>query len=382
MKLRSVALAMALLTGGAAIGATTQHLASASVSSGERPVLIPIEPCRLADTRPALNTIGPRSTPLGPADTLTIDAQQSGVPCSGVIPTDASALSLNITALGATQQSFLTIWASGDRPLAASLNPAPGQPPVPNAVTTELSADQEFRIYNDAGTVNIVVDVNGYYVDHNHDDIYYRRDAIDTALQGLQASLGVKADDVDVYTRDQLYTKAEVDEALAAAVPRVTQFRYGDGLVLQANASFPGLSVSNGVLVGSFRQVGPFTKQRNDTVLRVTWTSHVGASLLPTDVNGALCHWELRIDGQRADPFSSLTSGASMLYEANPEDARQLVPFTVVDYFDGIFAGTHEVDLWSVSSSPNECVENSGGFQRMVTVEELPATYVFQQDQS
>ncbi|BAN00318.1 hypothetical protein [Ilumatobacter coccineus] len=174
MKLRSLAAGTTLLIAGTAIGATTQHFASAGVSSGERAVLVPIEPCRLADTRPAPNTVGPRSIGLGPADTHTIDAQQAGTPCSGSIPTDASALSLNITALGATEQSYLTVWAGGDRPTAASLNPAPGQPPVPNAVVTELSVDQEFEIYNNSGTVSVVVDVNGYYVDHDHDDRYVK----------------------------------------------------------------------------------------------------------------------------------------------------------------------------------------------------------------
>lgn len=168
-------LGLCLLTAGTAIGATTQHFASASVSEGERAVLIPITPCRLADTRPAPNTVGPRSIGLGAADTHTIDAQQSDTACSGLIPEDASALSLNVTALGATEQSFLTIWAGGDRPTTASLNPAPGQPPVPNAVTTELSVDQEFQIYNNAGTVSVVVDVTGFYVDHDHDDRYYTK---------------------------------------------------------------------------------------------------------------------------------------------------------------------------------------------------------------
>lgn len=79
---------------------------------------------------------------------------------------------MNVTALGAAELSFLTIWAGGDRPLAASLNPAPEAPPVPNAVTTQLSVDQQFEIYNNAGSVDVVVDVNGYYANHNHDDLY------------------------------------------------------------------------------------------------------------------------------------------------------------------------------------------------------------------
>ena len=195
MKLRSLSLTMATLIGGTAIGATTQHLASANVSSGERPVLISITPCRLADTRPGDDTVGPRSSELGAGESLTVDAQEVDTPCSGSIPTDASALSLNITALGATELSYLTVWPDGERPLAASLNPAPGQPPVPNAVTTELSPAQTFEVYNASGRVHIVVDVNGYYVDHDHDDRYplatdvaAADSAHDAALTALEAA--------------------------------------------------------------------------------------------------------------------------------------------------------------------------------------------------
>ena len=171
MPIRHIATAAVMLVSGALIGVTTQQLVAADVSTGDRPVLISIEPCRIADTRPA-SQVGPRSSPLGPADTHTIDAQELETDCTGKIPADALALSLNVTALRATQQTFLTIWAGGTRPEASSLNPAPGQPPVPNAVTTELSIDQEFEVFNNRGSVHVIIDVNGYYVDHNHDDRY------------------------------------------------------------------------------------------------------------------------------------------------------------------------------------------------------------------
>lgn len=171
MSTRSVITALALLTSGTVIGVASQQIASANVSSGERPVLIQITPCRVADTRPG-GTVGPRSTPLGSGDTHTIDVQQDGTDCTGKVPADASAVALNVTSIGATKQSFLTIWPGGTRPLASSLNPAPGEPPTPNAVTAGLSVDQDFKIYNDVGAVNVVVDITGYYVDHDHDDRY------------------------------------------------------------------------------------------------------------------------------------------------------------------------------------------------------------------
>ncbi len=146
----------------AAVGVTTGIVGNTLAAGGETGSgLVPITACRLADTRPGTDRVGSVGT-LGPAATATFKAVGDNGKCLG-IPADATALSLNITALGATQQTFLTIWPNGDRPLAASLNPAPGQPPTPNAVTTPLSTTGEFQMYNQAGTVNVVIDVNGYY---------------------------------------------------------------------------------------------------------------------------------------------------------------------------------------------------------------------------
>ena len=123
--------------------------------------LVPITPCRLVDTRQ------PGQVPLGAGETRTIDAHGTngppGSPCT--IPADAVGLSMNVTALDAsTIDTFITIWEDGvARPNASSLNPAPGLPPTPNAVNTPLSASGRFNVFNFVGTVQVLVDVNGYY---------------------------------------------------------------------------------------------------------------------------------------------------------------------------------------------------------------------------
>ncbi len=121
---------------------------------------VPITPCRLIDTRPAPLRVGSKGT-LSAADTTTLQATGSNGNCT--IPADAVGLSMNVTALNATANGFLTLWPGGDRPLGSSLNPAPGQPATPNAVTVPLSATGSFNVYNENGTVNIVIDINGYY---------------------------------------------------------------------------------------------------------------------------------------------------------------------------------------------------------------------------
>ena len=167
---RHLITALLLLTTGTVAGIAVQHSASASVSSGERPVLVQITPCRLADSRPAA-AVGPQTGKLGAGDVVTYDTQASEGDCAGQIPPGAVGLSLNATALGATVQSFLTFWPSGPRPDASSLNPAPGEPPTPNAVTTPIDGGT-FNVYNDAGDTHLLIDVNGFYVDHDHDDLY------------------------------------------------------------------------------------------------------------------------------------------------------------------------------------------------------------------
>jgi hypothetical protein len=157
-------------------------LASATLGSGERAVFVAIEPCRLVDTRPAPDTIGPRSTPLGAGDTYNVQARGAQGNCN--LPATATGVVLNVTAVGATAQTNLRFFPTGGTaPTVSNLNPAPGAPPAPNSVTTRLATDGRFSIFNFRGTVNLIVDVAGYYTDHHHDDRYYTKAQSDTRYE-------------------------------------------------------------------------------------------------------------------------------------------------------------------------------------------------------
>ncbi|MEO6651556.1 MAG: hypothetical protein ABIP17_02750 [Ilumatobacteraceae bacterium] len=186
----AIGAAVAVTLGAGGIG-----LVSATSPAGAA-AYVPITPCRVADTRPQaeFNT-GPRNTPIGQNETHTVTAHGNNGDCTG-IPTTATGVQLNVTALNATTGTFLTIWGAGARPDASSLNPGPGQPPTPNAVTSGLTAAGVFSIYNAFGSVNVIVDIVGYYTDHNHDDRYYTETEVNTAL-------GTKANSTDVYTKAQ-----------------------------------------------------------------------------------------------------------------------------------------------------------------------------------
>ncbi len=147
---------------------------------------VPVTPCRLIDTRPGEFHIGPLET-FGPSDTQTVAAHGGNGDCT--IPTDAVGLSLNVTALDATAPSFLTIWPNGDRPVASSLNPVPGQPPIPNAVVTTLSGAGSFEVYNLNGTVNVIIDVNGYYTNASLLEIAGRLVALEAGKAAADAKI-------------------------------------------------------------------------------------------------------------------------------------------------------------------------------------------------
>lgn len=147
------------------IGAGGAGLVGATKSSGERASYEAVTACRLLDTRPG-QSVGGRTTPLGAGETMTVDALPNGGNCSGL--PDGTAVALNVTAVGATEITHLTIWDTGSVPTASSLNPAPGQPPTPNGVTTRVDSNGSFKIFNLQGEVHLVVDLVGVFSDHDH----------------------------------------------------------------------------------------------------------------------------------------------------------------------------------------------------------------------
>ena len=124
-------------------------------------VLVPINPCRLFDTR-SDSTVGERSTPILEEEAITITARGQSGNCT--IPEASGGLLLNLTAVNATRPTWLSAYpADAERQLTSVLNPTPG-PPVPNAVTVLLSDAGEFTLYNRFGSVDTLADVMGYYI--------------------------------------------------------------------------------------------------------------------------------------------------------------------------------------------------------------------------
>jgi hypothetical protein len=138
----------------------------ASAAGGTASTFTPITPCRLLDTRvdgPATGEPQPRSTPLGHGETLTITARGNFGNCVALSAAATGAV-LNVTTVNPTAGGFLTVWpADKDRPLTSSLNWVPGQGATPNQVTTGLDSSGRLSLFNNAGTVDVIVDVVGLY---------------------------------------------------------------------------------------------------------------------------------------------------------------------------------------------------------------------------
>lgn len=115
-----------------------------------------VVPVRVFDTR--TGTGGVPAAPLGPATALSV-----AIAGTNGIPADAKAVSLNVTVVGGTTSSYLTVWPNGDtRPFASNLNWT-GPNATPNAVTVGVGTAGKASFYNDAGSVHVFADIVGYY---------------------------------------------------------------------------------------------------------------------------------------------------------------------------------------------------------------------------
>jgi bacillolysin len=122
--------------------------------------LVPLTPCRLLDTRPAPQTVGPRSVRLAAGETYT--ALVWGISGNCTIPSSASAVVMNLTATGTGGAGFVTAFpCDSPRPNASSLNYGSGQT-AGNAVLAKLSATGQLCLFSLAET-DLIVDINGYF---------------------------------------------------------------------------------------------------------------------------------------------------------------------------------------------------------------------------
>ncbi len=125
----------------------------------------PLTPYRVLDTR-AASCVQCGSGALGAGETRTIEVAGYTPPgfAGTVVPTGATAVVLNVTAVAGSQGTYLTVFpAGGGVPTASNLNPGAGQN-IANLVTVALGTAGDVSIYNALGSIDVVADVEGYYL--------------------------------------------------------------------------------------------------------------------------------------------------------------------------------------------------------------------------
>ncbi|MBD0674548.1 hypothetical protein [Streptomyces sp. CBMA156] len=121
-----------------------------------------MSPTRVLDTRTANTPYHNGFTPLGPREYYQAVVSE--------VPHEATAVVVNVTATNPTAEGYLSVRGESTlqdgTPDTSSLNFTPGRT-VSNLVTVALDQDgvrHTVKIFNSAGTTDVILDVVGYYV--------------------------------------------------------------------------------------------------------------------------------------------------------------------------------------------------------------------------
>lgn len=124
---------------------------SAQPAQASQPGFRPITPVRALDTRL------PQSEAFGPG------AERS-LSLADIVPSGATGVALNVTAVAPSAATFLTVWPSGrSRPVASNVNVS-ARETRPNAVIVGVGDNRSVSLFNFAGSTHVLVDVMGYFV--------------------------------------------------------------------------------------------------------------------------------------------------------------------------------------------------------------------------
>jgi hypothetical protein len=166
MKAPKVLLVVVGLVAGAVAGnafTTLAEPASPAVLDSQS-TFVEMTPCRLVDTRPVSDDNTAKVKAEGVIGQETKRTYTAAGSCG--VPSNATSLSVNLTSVGPTVESFMTLWDTGSpRPNASTLNPNPSLAVSANTTNVPLNDSGQFNIYNQNGEVHYVIDVLGYYVD-------------------------------------------------------------------------------------------------------------------------------------------------------------------------------------------------------------------------
>jgi hypothetical protein len=119
--------------------------------------LYTVTPCRLVDTRNPPGGHGGPSLATGQSRTFTLSGH-----CG--LPDGIRAVSVNVTVTRPTAAGYLTLYPGGTAPLASNINYRPGQTRANNMVLPVGGSGEIVVLCGQgSGTVDFILDVNGYF---------------------------------------------------------------------------------------------------------------------------------------------------------------------------------------------------------------------------
>jgi hypothetical protein len=125
-----------------------------------------LQPYRVCDTRSVSVTWYSTECsghPISQGGTLDVQITGVGGPQGQSVPSNAQSVALNVTAISGTAGTFLSVFPGGDAvPTASNLNVNAGTNQA-NLVVVPLSIGGQVAIYNSQGSINVAVDVQGYF---------------------------------------------------------------------------------------------------------------------------------------------------------------------------------------------------------------------------
>ena len=281
------------------LGGSTIGIVQASVSSGDRAIYVPISPVRVLDTRSDVGVATVQdATPALLTVTGTI-ATTTGQ--QNVVPTGASSVVINVTAINPTSDGFVSL-RPGDAtgaPAVSTLNVTVGGT-FPNGATITLptsggSAGQ-IQIWYEAyaatgGTTDLLIDVVGYYTNHNHDDRYYTETEVDTALASKAdaSELASKANSSDVNTA--IAGKANTSDVNTAIAGKANTSDLTSGLASKASVSDVNTAIAGKAnTTDLFHPILPSTQRTVDAEGNVGYQTSIA---IGTDGNPIISYLDL-----------------------------------------------------------------------------------------
>jgi hypothetical protein len=119
---------------------------------------VPLSPSRITDTRTGSGYPNAGKT-LGAGGSINVQVTGAG----GVPTTGVTAVVVNVTVVGPTASSYVTLFPEGTtQPVVSNLDFTTGET-LANLATVPLGSQGGLTVYNYVGKVNVVVDVEGYY---------------------------------------------------------------------------------------------------------------------------------------------------------------------------------------------------------------------------